>query len=225
MLATENEWKRARTIGRIWMAVAIFVLATQGWLTGIMPVPEFVLNSFAVGILGGGLLSEFWLYRKPKERPSDEVIDRIDRQNIPVILISTISTWTMLAAFVIASQIAMPDWLFWAVTLVGALSLLIAICLLPRLLNHMRLARIAPELYDERSQHNLAKAYRQAFTLMFQVSLLGGLALMWDVIVLPAGIAVMGVGLVGIMSVSLLWCWHEWKDSRKTAEVGSTCQN
>lgn len=221
MLATESEWKRARVIGRIWMSVAIFVLATQSWLTSMIPVPEFLLNSFAFGILGGGLLSEFWLYRKPKERPSDADIDRIDRQNIPVMLISTISTWTMLGAFVIASQIAMPDWLFWMVTFIGALSLLIALCLLPRLLKHMRLARIAPELYDERSQYNLAKAYRQAFTVMFQVSFLGGLALMWDVIVLPAGVAVIGVGLIGIMSVSLLWCWYDWKDSRRAAEVGS----
>lgn len=225
MLVTENEWKRARIIGRVWMAVAIIVLATQGWLTGIFPVPDFLLNSVAFGILGGGLLSEFWLYRKPKERPSDEVIERIDRQNIPVMLISAISTWIMLGAFVIAWQIAMPDWLFWTVFFIGALSLLLALCLLPRLLNLMRLARIAPELYDERSQHNLAKAYRHAFTLMFQVSFLGGLALMWDVIVLPAGVAVIGVGLVGIMSLSLLWCWYDWKDSRKTPEVGPTWQN
>ncbi|MCJ8335968.1 MAG: hypothetical protein MJH10_17290 [Epibacterium sp.] len=225
MLDTESGWRRARIIGRIWMAVAIFVLATQGWLTGAIPVPEFFLNSFAFGTLGFGLLSEFWLYRKPKERPSDEVINRIDRQNIPVMLISTISTWTMLGAFVIASQIAMPDWLFWTVTFIGALSLLVALCLLPRLINHMRLARVAPELYHERSQHNLAKAYRQAFTLMFQVSFLGGLALMWDVIVLPAGVAVIGVGLVGIMSLSLLWCWYDWKDSQKTPEVGQTWQN
>lgn len=213
MSKSENEWNKARRNNRIGIGLGLIAVLLLPWASERFGIDRAVLGGAAFGILGACVLMELWLYRKPP-KPDQAVIDKLERQNFPIMLISTLATWGFLGCFLIALYVGADSSLFTPIMALGAGFLLVALAMLPRLLAHMRYTRVAPELHDERSQSNLDKAYRQGFLLMFQASFLGGLALMFGVVSIPAEYVAIGLGTIGIMSVSLLWCWYDWKDSQ-----------
>lgn len=213
MVQNEKAWRRGRRNNRICLGLGLLALLIAPWVANRFDIDVSLLTGPAMGLLGVGVVFEIWLFRKPSQ-PAQDTIDKLERESIPVMLISTIATWGFLICALIASNLDERSPFFWPIFSLGGLLILIAIALLPRLLSHMRYSRVAPELHDERSQSNFDKAYRQSFLVMFQMSFLGGIVLMWDVVSVPAEYVALGIGLVGIITVSLLWCWYDWRDSR-----------
>lgn len=213
MLRSEEDWTRATRWTWAFIGLSLVGLLASGPLirwTGVDPV--VFVGAFG-GLLGGGLMSLLWL-RKPKLRPSEAEIERLERQNLPVMMVSVIATWSMLALFSIVTIFEPQGALFWGLTALGFLCLVVALAVMPRLIRHVRASRVAPELHDERSQLNLDVAYRRAGFLTFQVAFLGGLALMHGVVELPAEAVAMGLGILWIFTASVVWIWLDWRDAR-----------
>lgn len=213
MLQNEKGWRRGRRNNRIFIALGLLAVVLAPSASQRFDIDVSLLAGAAWGLLGTSVVFELWLFRKPP-KPSQDTIDKLERESIPVMLIATLATWGFLICALIALYLGEASSLFWPVVNIGIVLILGSISLLPKLINHMRYSRIAPELHDERSQSNLDKTYRQSFLVMFQTSFLGGLVLMWDVVSVPAQYVAFGIGLVGIMTVSLLWCWYDWRDNR-----------
>ena len=213
MFKSENEWQKARRNNRFGIGLGLIAVLLMPWASSKFGIDRAALDGAAFGVLGVCVLMELWLYRKPP-KPDQAVIEKLERQNVPIMLISTLATWGFLGCFLIASYVSADSSLFTPIMALGVVLLLVALAMLPRLLAHMRYSRVAPELHDERSQSNLDKAYRQGFLVMFQASFLGGLALVFGVISIPAEYVAMGLGIIGIMTVSLMWCWYDWQDAR-----------
>jgi len=215
MLNSEKDWLRARRINRAWIGVGLMLVASFVLLGSIpaLNMPEVVLYAGS-GILGASLLGEFWTYRKLTDAPPDSEIARIERGSPGLRFVGGMATWTMLACFVAAQSVELGGLWFWLLSCTGLVCLVLSVALLPDLLRLLRVSRIAPELHDERAEHNLNRAYRQSFLVMFQLCILGGLVLMSGIIAIPADVALIGVGIIGMMCLTTLSCWYDWRDSR-----------
>ncbi len=213
MFKNAKDWHKTRRNNRIGIGLGLIGVLLMPWASARFGIDRAALGGATFGFLGVCVLNEVWLYRKPP-KPDQAMVDKLERENIPAILISTLATWGFLGCFLVATYVGVESALYAPFLILGIGLFLVALAMLPRLLAHMRYSRVAPELHDERSQSNLDKAYRQGFLVMFQASFLGGLALMFGVISVPAEYVAMGLGIIGMMTVSLLWCWYDWQDAR-----------
>lgn len=206
--------RRALWGNRAWSAAALLGMLFHNRIAHVSGIPSDLLFGFCSGLLAVGLIMELFVFRKPKAPLGSEEIETMERRNLPLSLISALCTWGFMGCFVVITVFDVPAPWFWVLFGVGCALLLVAAALLPAMLRHMQAARVTPELNDERSRANMDRAYRHAFLVMFQVSFLGGVVLMSNLITLPAEAVALGIGLIGMLTLSVLSWWYEWKDAR-----------
>lgn len=213
MLNSEEDWKRGARRNRIIMVLVGSALVASGAFGHLLPVDRTMLFSTLIGAFCVTVMLELLVFRKPKSIPSAQEQATLETRNMPTQLISALTTWGFMSCFIAVQAFDLPSGWQTALLGLGALLLLASLVQLPGLLRQMRLSRVAPALNDERSQHNMNRAYRGAFLLMFQTSFLGGAGMMLGLFTLPAQVVAFGIGLLGISSVTILWSWYEWRDS------------
>jgi hypothetical protein len=211
MSLNASQMHRAKRQNRYILLVSVlalilgFSLPDQSWSSGAIGI--------ASGVFGASALFEFWLYRR-REKFDPDVIDESDRNSAKRLLISAIATWSALEGALVATSFPDTPILFWSGAAVFGILLPVALWGLPRMMKDMRLHSQFDQLNDERLRANWDGAYRRALVLSFQLAMLLGIALLQGWITLPAGFAVLSLGIWVMASATVLFFWAEWKDAR-----------
>ena len=163
------------------------------------------------GLLGTAALFGVFIYRKPKARPDRTTLKALEQQAPKLQIISAFALSLALLCTIIF--LAVPA-LQTVAAIIGGLSIAVAFALSLPLLKIARISRVAPSLDDERSQANLAKAYRNAFTGTFQICLLGGLFFKFSSATIETGTALYLLGFTSITLLMNFTAFYEWRDNR-----------